>query len=123
VAGGGGRVAGFGSPHLSLTSRHSNAMRKSLVVKLVLVNSMLALSGCRRICEADKDKDQADQPEARAQSSCTGGTSGHGTRGFHYYGWGRGLGWGFSSSSGTSAHTSGSVSRGGFGSTGMAAAS
>ncbi len=99
-------------------------MRKSSVVKLVLLNSLLALSACRKPCDQDEKKDQVDQPDAKAKTSCTGSSSGHGSgrgaRVFPYYLGGRAV-HRASSPSAPSHGTTGSVSRGGFGSSGSAA--
>jgi hypothetical protein len=96
-------------------------MRKSTVVNLVLVNSLLALSGCRRTCERDDKKEQPDPPDNEARSTCTGGTSGH--RGGALLFWGGGYGAATSSRGGTSPAPTGNVSRGGFGSTGSSVSS
>ena len=86
-------------------------MRKSLVVKLVLLNSVLALSGCSRTCEReDKDKEEPGKPS----STCRG--SSHRSGG-HFFYWGGG---GHTGSVRGGQPGTGSVTRGGFGSTGHA---
>jgi hypothetical protein len=87
-------------------------MRKSLVVKLVLLNSVLALSACGRTCDEEEKKDPL-QPDK--QTTCRGSAH-HGGRG-HVFFWGGGRGLNPTRSA------PGTVTRGGFGSTGGHAAS
>ncbi len=96
-------------------------MRKSLVVKLVLVNSVLVLSGCARTCVQD-DKKEEREPGAAPRRTCTGGSSGHVGGGHYVGGWGLGPRVG-TSQAGRGLGTTSHVSRGGFGSTGSAAGS
>jgi hypothetical protein len=86
-------------------------MRKSLVVKLVLLNSALALSGCARSCQDDDKKDK-DKPGA----SCRGSR-------VHVFWHGGGAGWRRGTGVRSPAPGTGTVGRGGFGSTGHGVAS
>ncbi len=87
-------------------------MRKSLIVKLVLLNSVLAFSGCHRKTCDDRDRDKDPETEQRA-SSCTG----HSGRSHHHGGIHLG---GFSHGR-SNRGTSSPVTRGGFGGTGRSA--
>src|SRR5437016_5480411 len=58
-------------PKGGTTNKDDAAMRKSLVVKLVFLNSALAMSACSRTCEEDEKKAKA-QPGAVAPASCRG---------------------------------------------------
>ena len=100
-------------------------MRKSRVVELVLLNSVLALSGCTRVCHTDAKKDREpgdqivrdDDKGPVAQNTCRGRSSGyHGGGGHFFYYHGGGGGGRTTTRPGT-----GTVGRGGFGSTGHAA--
>jgi uncharacterized protein YceK len=97
-------------------------MRKSLIVELVLLNSVLAFSGCTKVCsQADPKRDPKaeerttwdDDEVPVQQNTCRGSRTGyHG--GGHVIYW-HGGGGGRASRPGT-----GTVGRGGFGSTGHA---
>jgi hypothetical protein len=99
-------------------------MRKSRVVELVLLNSVLALSGCTRVCHIDEKKD--DKPGERvvrdddkgpvAQNTCRGRSSHYHGGGGHIFYHGGGGGGRSTTRPGTS-----TVGRGGFGTTGHAA--
>ena len=87
------------------------AMRKSLVVELVLLNSVLAL-GCTRPCRVEDKKEGKDFKE-KQPVTCRGSGSGYRGGGGHYFYWGGG-------GRTTSRPGTGTVGRGGFGSTGHA---
>ncbi len=86
-------------------------MRKSLVVELVLLNSVLALSGCTRVCRQDDQKGVKDIKEK--QTTCRGSRGGYYGGGGHFFYWHGGGGTATRPATGT-------VGRGGFGSTGHA---
>src|SRR5689334_461793 len=100
-------------------------MRKSLVVELVLLNSVLAISGCTKVCPAVERKelppgerttwDDEDYPVA--QNTCRGRSSsgyyGGGAHGIYIHGGGGG-------GRTTTRPGTGTVGRGGFGSAGHA---
>jgi len=94
-------------------------MYKSRVVKLVFLNSVLALSGCSRSCEDMEDGQQVVGPDGQPRSTCHGSRRTHVGTGVHVVpiltGGGRGVSPGAQPGSGT-------VARGGFGSTGAGAA-
>jgi hypothetical protein len=101
------------------------AMRKSLIVELVLLNSVLALSGCTRVCSQPGPRKELDIEERTtwddeeypvAQNTCTG------SRGGGYHGGGHGIYFhGGGGGRTTTRPGTGTVGRGGFGSTGHAA--
>jgi hypothetical protein len=98
-------------------------MYKSAVVKLVLLNSVLAFSACARTCEPEevkKDGQQLAEDKAKPRrSSCRGSSRSGGTHFFYWHGGGGGTGTGGR----TGQSGSGNVGRGGFGATGSGAAS
>jgi hypothetical protein len=101
------------------------AMRKSLIVELVLLNSVLALSGCTKVCSQAEPRKEIDPGERTtwddeeypvAQNTCRGRSSGYhggGGHGIYFHGGGGGRT--------TTRPGTGTVGRGGFGSTGHAA--
>jgi hypothetical protein len=101
-------------------------MRKSLIVKLVLLNSVLALTGCSRSCPVEPKKEFRDPGERTTwdddedikgpvtQNTCRGSRSGYHGGGGHFIYWHGGGG------STTTRPGTGTVGRGGFGSTGHA---
>ena len=99
-------------------------MRKSLIVELVLLNSVLALSGCTKVCSQEDPKKERnleerttwDDDEAPVQqNTCRGSRSGYHGGGGHAIYWHGGGGGRTGTRPGT-----GTVGRGGFGSTGHA---
>jgi hypothetical protein len=96
-------------------------MYKSTVVKLALLNSVLALSACARTCEPEIKKDGqqlAEDKDKPRRSSCHGSSRSGGS---HFFFWGGG---GTTTGGRTGGQPgSGSVGRGGFGATGSGAAS
>jgi hypothetical protein len=94
-------------------------MYKSTMVKLVFLNSVLALSACARTCEPEKDGQQlAENKDQPRRTSCHG--SGHRGGGSHFI---YVPGGGGSRGGGAGQTGSGSVGRGGFGATGSGAGS
>jgi len=98
-------------------------MYKSGVVKLVLLNSVLAFSACARTCEPEeikKDGQQlAENKDQKPHRTCHGTAHhGGGSRFIYVHGGGGGSRGGRPGTAG-----SGSVGRGGFGASGSGAAS
>ncbi len=95
-------------------------MYRSLVVKLVLLNSLLGVAGCARppVKEDEKEEEKKDDKKDGQHRGHTGSSR----RGYHPYG-GSYLLRGGGGSRSAPRPSSGSVSRGGFGSTGHSVSS
>lgn len=92
-------------------------MYKSRIVKLVLLNSVLVLSGCGR-CQVEE---KIDEKGNKVQTGCTGSRGRGGVHFFPYFGGGsRAVAPTTGGGSRTGSTGSGAVGRGGFGGTGGA---
>jgi hypothetical protein len=99
-------------------------MYKSAVVKLVLLNSVLAFSACTRTCEPEQVKKDgqplAEKEQEPRRRSCHGSARGAGRTFIYVHGAGGGVA--ARTGGGRPGHTgSSSVGRGGFGATGSGA--